>query len=45
MSHYDLEINDALWRACKSKAALEGITLKDLIVKLIMMWIEGRVKV
>ena len=34
------KIDDALWRRIKSKAALEGVSLKDLIERLLRDWVD-----
>ena len=34
------EIDDSLWKQAKSKAALEGVTMKQLIVDLIAQWVK-----
>jgi hypothetical protein len=35
------DIDDNLWRAVKSKAALEGLTIKDILLKLIAAYSEA----
>jgi len=41
MKAYTLKIeDDALWRAVKGKAALKGISIKNLIEKLLRNWIK-----
>jgi len=34
-------IDDETWRQAKSKAALEGVFLKDKIVELITEWVKA----
>jgi len=42
MSSYIIRgINPDLWRQVKSKAALEGITLRDLIERLLTGWLQS----
>jgi len=36
------DIDDDLWRKVKSKAAAEGMTVKDVILKLLAEWVKGR---
>jgi predicted DNA binding CopG/RHH family protein len=35
------EIDDSLWKKVKSKAAAEGITLKELVTSLIEEWVKA----
>lgn len=36
------DIDDELWRKVKSKAAAEGMTVKDVILQLLAEWVKGR---
>jgi NRPS condensation-like uncharacterized protein len=36
------DIDDEFWRKVKSKAAAEGMTVKDVILKLLAEWVKGR---
>jgi hypothetical protein len=36
------DIDDELWRKVKSKAAAEGMTVKDVILKLLAEWVKSR---
>ncbi len=38
------EIDDSLWKKVKSKAAAEGITLKELVTGLIEKWADAPAK-
>lgn len=44
MKQYPLRIDDTIYRKAKSKAALEGISMKDLITELLQMWGDGRIQ-
>lgn len=35
------EIDQALWKAVKAKAAIEGVTLKALIERLLKAWLDA----
>jgi plasmid stability protein len=35
------DIDDALWRRVKSRAALEGTTVKALIEQLLRAWVDA----
>lgn len=39
---YPMRVEEQIWRQAKSKAALEGITLREAIEKLLSAWIEGK---
>lgn len=46
MKRYALRMEDEnLWRRMKSKCALEGIKIKDLIIRLLQSWVEGKIKI
>jgi len=37
---YLIKIDEDIWRRVKSKAASQGITLKQLIEELLLKWLE-----
>lgn len=44
MKQYLLNVEDEIWKKVKSKAALEGITLRVAIERLLKGWIDGELK-
>jgi hypothetical protein len=45
MKQYNLTVEDEIWKKVKSKAALDGITLKEAIGGLLKGWIDGELKI
>lgn len=43
--NYLMRVDEMLWRRAKSKAALEGITMREAIERLFLAWLEGRVDI
>lgn len=43
IKQYPLRIDEKIWRASKSKAALEGITMRELIERMLKAWVEGEI--
>ena len=44
IKQYPLRIDDTIYRKARSKAVLEGISMKDLITELLQMWGDGRIQ-
>jgi len=42
---YPMRVEEQIWRQAKARAALEGITLKEAIERLLRGWIEGKMEV
>lgn len=42
---YLMRVDELLWRRTKSKAALEGITMREAIERLFLAWLDGRVDI
>ena len=36
------DIDDELWRKAKTKAASEGVTLRDVLAKLLTAWVSKK---
>jgi len=45
LRQYPMRIEELLWRKAKSKAALEGMTLREALETLLRLWIDGKVDV
>jgi hypothetical protein len=46
MKHtYPMRVDERIWRQAKSKAALEGITLREAIERLLEGWIDEKIKI
>ncbi len=43
IKQYPLRIDDTIYRKARSKAVLEGISMKELITTLLEMWGEGKI--
>lgn len=42
---YLLRVDEFLWRRVKSKAALEGLRVREVIEGLLNAWLDGEVKI
>ncbi len=42
---YPMRVEEDIWKRVKSKAALEGITLREAIERLLKGWIDGKIKI
>ena len=42
---YPMRVEEQIWRQAKAKAALEGITLRESIERLLKGWIDGKLKI
>ena len=42
---YPMRVDEEIWRRVKAKAALEGITLREAVEKLLEDWINGTLKI
>ena len=45
LKSYPLRVEEEIWRRTKAKAALEGITLREAIERLLKGWIDEQLKV
>ena len=45
IKQYPMRVDEQLWRQAKARAALEGITLRETIEKLLEAWISGKLKI
>ncbi len=46
MDHqYPIRIDDELWRQAKIKAATDRITLREVIEKLLVGWVDGKLRI
>lgn len=43
MTYLLRDIDDALWRRVKVKAAQEGIPIRDVILRLLKAWVRGQI--
>ncbi len=41
---YPMRVEEQIWRQAKAKAALEGITLREAIERLLKGWVDGKIK-
>lgn len=45
MKHiYPTRIEENIWRQAKAKAALEGVTMREVIEQILKAWAEGKIK-
>ena len=42
---YPMRVEEQIWRQAKSKAALEGITLREAIERLLIGWIDEKLNI
>lgn len=42
---YLMRVEESLWRRVKSKAALEGLTMREVIEELFKLWLNNKVKI
>lgn len=42
---YLMRVDESLWRQVKSKAALEGLTMREVIEGLFLAWLDRRVEI
>jgi predicted HicB family RNase H-like nuclease len=42
---YPMRVEEQIWRQAKAKAALEGITLREAIERLLKEWIDEKIKI
>jgi len=42
---YPMRVEEQIWRQAKAKAALQGITLKETIERLLKRWIDGEINI
>jgi len=42
---YGLRLDKVIWRKAKAKAALEGITMKEALERMLTAWTEGRIEI
>ncbi len=46
MKHmYPMRVEEEIWRLAKSKAALDRITMREAIERLLKGWIDGKIKI
>ena len=42
---YPMRVDEEIWKRVKAKAALEGITLREAIERLLKGWIDEKIKI
>jgi predicted HicB family RNase H-like nuclease len=43
LKQYPMRVDEEIWRRAKSQAALEGITLREAIERLLQAWVDGKI--
>lgn len=42
---YPMRVEEQIWRQAKAKAALEGITMREAIERLLRGWIDEKIEI
>ncbi len=45
LKQYPMRVEEEIWKRAKAKAALEGITMKEAIERLLQGWTDGKLKI
>jgi predicted DNA binding CopG/RHH family protein len=45
LKQYPMRVEEEVWRRVKAKAALEGMTIKEAIERLLRGWVDGKLKI
>ncbi len=45
IKQYPMRVEEEIWRRAKAKAALEGITMREAVERLLKGWIDGKLEI
>jgi predicted HicB family RNase H-like nuclease len=45
IKQYPMRVEELIWRKAKSKAALEDISLREVVERLLIAWINGKINI